>query len=62
MRKNLFSLDKNTKMRNGVAPEINAILNSTVLGLLDRAGVSKVAEARREFDYHLSKRLITQAG
>lgn len=51
-----------SKLRKGVAPEVNAILNTTVLGLLDRAGVNNVAQARREVDYHLSNWLLTRAG
>src|SRR5690349_16604544 len=52
--------EDHSKLRQGIAPEVNAILNSAVLGLMDQAGVINVAQARREFDYHLSKRLFEQ--
>ncbi len=48
-----------SQLRQGVGPEVNAILNSTVLGLLDQAGVKNVAEARREFAYHFHQQLFS---
>lgn len=39
----------------GHAPEMRAVLNNTVLGLFARQGETNIAQARREFAYHLEK-------
>jgi hypothetical protein len=41
----------------GHAPQMLAVLNNTVLGLLARQGATNVAHARREFAYHFNKAL-----
>jgi predicted transposase YbfD/YdcC len=47
-----------SQLRMGKAPEVNAVLNNTALGLLLGQGVTNVAEARRDFEYQLHKRLF----
>jgi hypothetical protein len=43
----------------GHAPEMLAVLNNTVLGLLARQGETNVAQARRIFAYHFDRFLAT---
>lgn len=50
--------EDHSQLRQGKAPEVNAILNNLAVGLLVQQGVTNVAEARREFDYHFSKKLV----
>jgi predicted transposase YbfD/YdcC len=49
--------EDHSQLRMGHAPQLFAVLNNTVLGLLARQGVTNVAEARREFAYQLDKAL-----
>ena len=46
-----------SQLRRGNAPQANAILNNTVLGLLGLAGISNVAAARRELEYVVATQL-----
>jgi hypothetical protein len=39
----------------GHAPEMLAVLNNIVLGLIARQGETNMAHARRDFAYHLDK-------
>lgn len=48
-----------SQLRMGQAPEVNAILNNVVIGLLVGQGVSNLADARREFDYAFNKLLLS---
>jgi hypothetical protein len=43
--------------RTGPVPSLLAQLNSTVLGLMDRAGVRNVARQMRYFDAHVEQAL-----
>jgi hypothetical protein len=45
------------QIRMGHAPQMLAILNNTILGLLARQGETNVAHSRREFDYYVDKAL-----
>jgi len=49
--------EDHSQLRMGHAPQLFAVLNNTVLGLLARQGVTNVAEARREFAYQFDKAL-----
>jgi predicted transposase YbfD/YdcC len=49
--------EDHAQVRMGQAPQMLAVLNNTVLGLLARQGVTNVAHARREFAYHFDKAL-----
>ncbi len=46
-------------LRLGHAPQMLAVLNNIVLGLLARQGESNVAQARRSFAYHFDQFLAT---
>jgi predicted transposase YbfD/YdcC len=50
-----------SQLRRGRSAEVNAVLNNTAIGLLLSQGVSNVAEARREFEYHFHKKLFALA-
>lgn len=43
--------EDHSQLRRGHAPQLNAILNNTVLGLLNCKGRTDLAQARREFQY-----------
>ncbi len=49
--------EDHAQLRMGHAPQMLAVLNNTVLGLLARQGETNVAHARREFAYHFDKAL-----
>ena len=55
-RDGTFQEDR-SQLRQGVAPQILATLNNTVLGLLLRRGVVNVAAARRKLEYHINRGL-----
>lgn len=52
--------EDHSQLRLGKAPEVNAILNNLVVGLLMQQGVKNVAEARRKLDYSFSQALFRQ--
>ena len=61
-RRDVTMQEDHAQLRMGHAPEMLAILNNIVLGLFARQGETNVAQARRDFAYHLDKaltRLIT---
>ncbi|MEI6046815.1 MAG: hypothetical protein WCS37_20910 [Chloroflexota bacterium] len=47
-----------SQLRVGKAPEVNAVINNTVIALLLGQGVTNVPQARREFDYQFHKILL----
>ena len=51
-----------SQLRRGVAPQVNAVLNNTALGLLLSSGVTDVAQARMELAYDGTRaiELLTQ--
>jgi len=53
--------EDHSQLRMGHAPQLFAVLNNTVLGLLARQCVTNVAEARREFAYQFDKALHSLA-
>ncbi|MFL5662218.1 MAG: hypothetical protein ACJ8BW_12835 [Ktedonobacteraceae bacterium] len=53
--------EDHAQVRMGHAPQMLAILNNTVLGLLARQGETNVAHARREFAYYFEQALATFA-
>ncbi len=53
--------EDHSQLRMGHAPQLLAILNNTVLGLLACQGATNVAEARRVFAYQLDKALHSLA-
>ncbi|MCX7839598.1 MAG: ISAs1 family transposase, partial [Anaerolineae bacterium] len=44
-----------SRVRQGCAAHVMAVVNNVVLGLLARKGYTNVAEARRHFAAHLHK-------
>jgi predicted transposase YbfD/YdcC len=58
-RRDVTLREDHAQLRMGHAPEMLAVLNNTVLGLLARQGVTNVAEARRAFAYHFDQALAT---
>ncbi len=60
-RRDATMREDHAQVRMGHAPQMLAILNNTVLGLLARQGETNVAHARREFAYHFEKALATFA-
>jgi hypothetical protein len=46
-----------SQLRIGHAPQMLAVLNNIVLGLLARLGETNVAQARRAFAYHFDRSL-----
>ncbi len=50
-RRDATMREDHSQLRMGHAPQLLAVLNNTVLGLLARQGVTNVAEARRQFAY-----------
>ena len=49
--------EDHAQLRMGHAPQMLAVLNNTVLGLLARQGETNIAHARRAFAYHFDKAL-----
>lgn len=49
--------EDHSQLRMGQAPQVLAILNNIVVGLVARQGKTNLAEARREFAYHLERTL-----
>lgn len=49
--------EDHSQLRTGHAPHVLAILNTIVVGLVARQGKTNLAEARREFAYHLERAL-----
>jgi len=49
--------EDHAQLRIGHAPQMLAVLNNTVLGLLARQGETNIAHARRAFAYHFDKAL-----
>src|SRR5438270_1991537 len=56
-RRDATMREDHAQLRMEHAPEMLAILNTTVLGLFARLGARNVAHARREFAYHFEKAL-----
>jgi len=56
-RRDVTFHEDHAQLRMGHAPEMLAVLNNIVLGLFARQGATNVAEARREFAYHLDRAL-----
>jgi predicted transposase YbfD/YdcC len=56
-RRDVLLGEDGSQLRRGVAPQVNAILNNLVLGLIALSGRANVAKARREFEYDHSKAL-----
>ena len=56
-RRDATMREDHAQLRMGHAPQMLAVLNNTVLGLLARQGETNVAHARREFAYHFDKAL-----
>lgn len=50
--------EDHSQLRMGQAPHVLAILNNIVMGLVARQGKTNLAEARREFAYHLERALV----
>jgi predicted transposase YbfD/YdcC len=57
-RRDVTFQEDHSQLRQGQAPEVNAILNNLAVGLLVQKGFKNVAEARRGFDYLFSKGLF----
>ncbi len=51
-RRDVLLAEDHSRLTRGVAPQVNAICNNLVLGLLAANGYRDVAAARREFDYN----------
>jgi predicted transposase YbfD/YdcC len=56
-RRDVTFHEDHAQLRMGHAPEMLAILNNIVLGLFARQREANVAQARRDFAYHLDKAL-----
>ena len=56
-RRDVTMQEDHAQLRMGHAPEMLAILNNIVLGLFARQREANVAQARRDFAYHLDKAL-----
>lgn len=54
-RRDATMREDHSHLRMGHAPEMLAVLNNTVLGLLARQGETNVAQARRAFAYHFDR-------
>jgi len=50
--------EDHSQLRMGQAPHVLAMLNNIVVGLMARQGKTNLAEARREFAYHLERALV----
>ena len=59
-RRDVTFHEDHAQLRMGHAPEMLAVLNNIVLGLFARQGATNVAEARREFAYHLDRALASR--
>jgi predicted transposase YbfD/YdcC len=57
-RRDVTFQEDHSQLRQGQAPEVNAILNNLTVGLLLQKGFKNVAEARRVFDCLFSKGLF----
>ena len=53
-RRDVQLREDHSQLRRGQAPQVNAILNNTVLGLLKLSGKPNVAQARRSMEYYPS--------
>jgi predicted transposase YbfD/YdcC len=60
-RRDATMREDHAQLRMGHAPQMLAVLNNTVLGLLARQGETNVAHARRAFAYHFDKALAALA-
>lgn len=58
-RRDATMQEDHSQLRLGHAPEMLAVLNNTVLGLLARQGETNVAQARRAFAYHFDRFLAS---
>lgn len=56
-RRDMTLREDHSQLRMGHAPQMLAILNNIVVGLVARQGKTNLAEARREFAYHLERAL-----
>lgn len=56
-RRDMTLREDHSQLRMGHAPHLLAILNNIVVGLVARQGRTNLAEARREFAYHLERAL-----
>jgi predicted transposase YbfD/YdcC len=56
-RRDLTLRDDHSQLLMGHAPHVLAILNNIVVGFVARQGKTNLAEARREFAYHLERAL-----
>src|SRR6266700_3379410 len=56
-RRDVTLREDHSQLRMGHAPEMLAVLNNIVLGLFARQRETNVAQARRDFAYHLEKAL-----
>jgi predicted transposase YbfD/YdcC len=56
-RRDMTLREDHSQLRMGHAPQVLAILNNIVVGLVARQGKSNLAEARREFAYQLERAL-----
>ncbi len=56
-RRDMTLREDHSQLRMGQAPHVLAILNNIVVGLVARQGKTNLAEARREFAYHLERAL-----
>lgn len=56
-RRDMTLREDHSQLRMGQAPHVLAILNNIVVGLIARQGKTNLAEARREFAYHLGRAL-----
>jgi predicted transposase YbfD/YdcC len=57
-RRDVTFQEDHSQLRQGQAPEVNAILNNLAVGLLLQKGFKNVPEARRGFDYLFTKGLF----
>jgi predicted transposase YbfD/YdcC len=58
-RRDVTLREDHAQTRMGHAPEMLAVLNNTVLGLVARQGETNLAHARREFAYHFDRALAS---
>ncbi|HEY6540692.1 MAG TPA: ISAs1 family transposase [Ktedonobacteraceae bacterium] len=56
-RRDMTLREDHSQLRMGHAPHVLALLNNIVVGLVARQGKTNLAEARREFAYHLERAL-----
>lgn len=56
-RRDMTLREDHSQLRMGHAPHVLAILNNIVVGLVAHQGKTNLAEARREFAYHLERAL-----